>query len=818
MATFLLACCLNAGGLPSANGAASPQSSAAETEAAATPSPAEESPAPQYPGLEEVAPRAAALASQAAEAKLVIERNDLAQELRPEVEALEEELAELEGHLPEGEEIETWPLSRLLEARASYLQLQRRQQALQKELAGALQTLEGLLSAWQADLAFWQSWQRSLQEARRQAETAAKITAPDEAFARSLNLIREVIASATDAVNRLLELQQLFSAQQERVASRIGTLQGAMENLRRETFRRNAYSLFNPAFYRQFSRETLEVILLNARSVLHIPGGFLREQGWIAVFQALAAILIGALLRTRRPRRQEAEDTPLFLVRHPWAGGIFLGLLIFAVFYTEVPPLWRWGQVVLIVIAATLLIVSLYRQALVRRIVRGLAGIYLLSETLALIGMPQPVRQVYLALLCLAVLVAFLVLARKVTSGRLQASAGLVPILFFGAALAGVGLIAELAGFATFAANWVEALLGTVILLLGTHMAIRLGDDAIAALLHKEWLRSRHFVQLLGAGTTRRLQNLLRTFILLNAFVYLFVVWNIFGSHKEAWTRLLDWGFQMGEFRISVQMLFLLLLVIYASSLISWLLQALLDAQFMTPRNMEFGVKTALKRLLHYALFTIGFFVAVSMAGIDLAKFTIIAGALGVGIGFGLQNIVNNFVSGLILLFERPVKVGDTINLDDQWGTISKIGLRSTLVETLDRAEIIVPNSELISQKVINWTLTTSVSRIVLPVGVAYGSRLDTVLAVLDRVGREHPDILDDPAPSAIFTGFGNSSIDFELRVWVGDINLRLKVKSELGQAIEAAFRREGITIPFPQLDLHVRSMAEKLPPSAQKS
>ena len=148
---------------------------------------------------------------------------------------------------------------------------------------------------------------------------------------------------------------------------------------------------------------------------------------------------------------------------------------------------------------------------------------------------------------------------------------------------------------------------------------------------------------------------------------------------------------------------------------------------------MDFGVKVAFKTLVHYSLFPLGFLVAISVAGIDLSKFAIMAGALGVGIGFGLQNIVNNFLSGLILLFERPVKVGDTVSIDDQWGTITKIGLRSTVVETLDRAELIVPNSDLISQKVTNWTFTSDVSRVVLPVGVAYGSTLDQVLEILSR-------------------------------------------------------------------------------------
>ena len=212
-------------------------------------------------------------------------------------------------------------------------------------------------------------------------------------------------------------------------------------------------------------------------------------------------------------------------------------------------------------------------------------------------------------------------------------------------------------------------------------MAIRLSDGMIATLVQKEWFRSQPFVSRLGDVTSRRLQNLMRIFLLSNAFVYLFVVWKVFDRQKEALRELLAWELTVGEFSVTLQMLVLLALVLYLTHFLSWILQALADAHYMAPRQMEFGVKTALKRLLHYGLITLGFFVAVSMAGLDLQKFTIIAGALGVGIGFGLQNIVNNFVSGLILLFERPVKVGDMIYLGDQWGTITRIGMRSTVFE-----------------------------------------------------------------------------------------------------------------------------------------
>jgi small-conductance mechanosensitive channel len=195
--------------------------------------------------------------------------------------------------------------------------------------------------------------------------------------------------------------------------------------------------------------------------------------------------------------------------------------------------------------------------------------------------------------------------------------------------------------------------------------------------------------------------------------------------------------------------------------------------------------------------------------GVELTNLTILGGAFGIGIGFGLQAIVNNFASGLILLFERPVKIGDTIELGEQWGVIKKLGLRATIVQTYDNAEIVVPNSDLVSNQVTNWTLAERRVRIKVNVGVAYGSDVNLVLQILMECAEEHALILKDPPPLALFMGFGDSSLDFELRVWVADFSDRRIVPSDMHQAIDRKFRQANIEIPFPQRDLHVRSMDE---------
>jgi len=206
-------------------------------------------------------------------------------------------------------------------------------------------------------------------------------------------------------------------------------------------------------------------------------------------------------------------------------------------------------------------------------------------------------------------------------------------------------------------------------------------------------------------------------------------------------------------------------------------------------------------------LILVGFLVAASVLGFDLKNLTILAGAFGIGIGFGLQTIVNNFVSGLILLFERPIKTGDIIQLDGTWGKIKKLGLRATVVETFDQSEIIVPNSDLISGQVTNWTLSDRASRLVIPVGVAYGSDVPLVMKILHETAESNLMVIKDPAAQVLFMGFGNSSLDFELRAWVGEIDDRMKARSELHQEIDRRFREADVEIPFPQRDLHLRSV-----------
>jgi small-conductance mechanosensitive channel len=199
----------------------------------------------------------------------------------------------------------------------------------------------------------------------------------------------------------------------------------------------------------------------------------------------------------------------------------------------------------------------------------------------------------------------------------------------------------------------------------------------------------------------------------------------------------------------------------------------------------------------------LGFLIALAAAGVDFSKVTLLISALGVGVGFGLQGVVNNFVSGLILVFEHPVQVGDFVEVGTIFGEVRKIGFRASVLRTPDGADVIVPNSELIGSKVINWSLFDRLRRINISVGVAYGTDPNRVLDILLGIARKHPAVLAEPAPLAVFDRFGDSALRFTLLCWAF-VDTFFLAQSELTIAINNAFKEAGIQIPFPQQDVHV--------------
>jgi small-conductance mechanosensitive channel len=252
-----------------------------------------------------------------------------------------------------------------------------------------------------------------------------------------------------------------------------------------------------------------------------------------------------------------------------------------------------------------------------------------------------------------------------------------------------------------------------------------------------------------------------------------------------------------------VYLIALVTLLLYLSRRIKrWLIDTILAR-----RQMELGARQAIATIFQYAFVLVGLLVILSTAGIDLTTLNVLAGAIGIGVGFGLQTVANNFISGLIILFERPIKVGDRIQVGEITGDVIKIAARATTVKTNDNIAIIVPNADFISSRVINWSHSDREVRVHIPVGVSYSANPEDVKKTLLAVALSHTGVLKTPPPDVVFTEFGESSLDFELLVWTTEyITIPAFLRSDLNFAIRKAFTEAGIEIPFPQRDVHIRS------------
>lgn len=390
-------------------------------------------------------------------------------------------------------------------------------------------------------------------------------------------------------------------------------------------------------------------------------------------------------------------------------------------------------------------------------------------------------------------------------------------------------LVAELVGYRILSVWLLRAVIGTLVAVGILALALRLFRELFDGLQRGRHPWHRRLRQGLALKPSDHVPGLGWMRLITATFLWLAFALGalrIWGLPETTFQQLYSYvadGFTVGSLRINPARIVLAVITLTVLLALTGWIRSRLSRKWLSKTRMERGAREATVTITSYAGVAIAIVVALAVTGLEFTNLAIIAGALSVGIGFGLQNVVNNFVSGLILLFERPIKTGDWIVVGDTEGYVKRISIRSTQIQTFDRADVIVPNSDLVSKQVTNWMLHEPRGRIRVPVGVAYGSDTEKVRDILLEIARAHPEVICDasaPLPKVFFLTFGDSALNFELRCHIQNIDERRQVTSDLNFAIDKAFREHGIEIPFPQRDLHVRdwrSVQKDLPMPEEK-
>jgi small-conductance mechanosensitive channel len=368
-------------------------------------------------------------------------------------------------------------------------------------------------------------------------------------------------------------------------------------------------------------------------------------------------------------------------------------------------------------------------------------------------------------------------------------------------------------GYLNFSTFLFSGVVGTLVLLSLAWLLLKIPSEIFDGLDEGRFPWQQRIRQHLGLKASQFVPGLVwlrltHTLVITGVAVILLLrLWGIPEQYLALFLNRLDSGFEVAGFKLEPLRIIGGLLILALLISVTHVLKTYLSDNWLQRTGLSRAAQETATTISGYMGILLAVLLGLSVAGIEFKNLAIIIGALSVGIGFGLQNIVNNFISGLILLFERPIRKGDWIKVGNAEGYVRDISIRSTTIQTFDRSDIIVPNAEIISGQVTNMMLSDNFGRVILPVGVAYGSDTEQIMVILREAATAHPAVLKERADMKIqvfFRGFGDNALNFELRCFIRDVESKLSVISDLNLAIDKAFRQQGVDVPFPQRTVHL--------------
>jgi potassium-dependent mechanosensitive channel len=589
-----------------------------------------------------------------------------------------------------------------------------------------------------------------------------------------------------------------------------------------------------------FSRDSLPIWSHEARTLMSTdPGGRLREavddsveltQEFLASqlarvpFQIALFVLVLVLARLGRAsaRRQlehePGKPSPGQVFELPVSSALVIALLASVWIYPNAPRVLMNLVGVLVLLPAVLIVRRLASPAIAPA-VYALAAFFLVDRIRDLCAV-VPLLEQWVFLFEMASGIVFLALAVRseqlLAHGQNQAGFGwrqliawvlwaqlsiLLAAVFTG--VLGYMRLARLLGGEVLASSYVALVL---------YAGVRVGEGLVASLLRAGPLRQLFMVQRHQELLQRRADLILRWLAIVTWAYFTLAGLGVMDSIWSAGAMILNARYTRGSVSLSLADVTAFALTVWAAYLVSSFVRFVLGEDVYPRIWLPRGVPYAVSTLIHYAVILAGFVFAVAALGVDLTRITILAGAFGVGIGIGLQNVVANFVSGLILLLERRIHVGDSVQIGDLQGQVREIGSRASTIRTWDGAEVIVPNANLTSERVTNWTLSDRLRRVDLTVAVVYAADPQRVLDILRAVAKAHPKALADPAPLALCTGFADSALNFVLRVWTARFEEGDAVLSQLAVDVHTALIAANVEIAYPQREIHIRNVVREQP------
>ncbi len=715
-------------------------------------------------------------------------------------------------------------MARIVEGRPSLERL--------KSLETEWKTLTKILPEWKNDLTsrakklegdlsqlntLEEKWKKTLEELQTAAETPPEVTARIEEIIATADVTRNQIEAEQ---SRIVALQSKVAEQQQRVDNALESIKQTRESLVGKLLVQDSPAIWNSDFWTRARQNVANSANDSfAAQVKALTDFAVRNLDKILIHFLVFALFAGILIFLRRRARPWTEKEPelkngAIIFQLPVATALILAILVSSWIYPQTPQMLGaiFGAIALV---PTIIILRKLVERPLYPLLYSLVVFYFIDQLRA-IAEPVPV---YSRLILLTEMLGgflfflWLFFARlskneteEIIHGKIFRTikiAALVALPIFA-----ISFLTNALGYVTLSRLLGNAVLRSAYAAVILYAAVRIIDGLIIFALRFRPLSLLGMVQHNRALIQSRLRKFLR-FLAFAAWIVLTLDLLSLREPIFEWVGgILTAELNLGSLSISAGDVLLFIATVWAAFLLARFINFVLNEDVYPRFSLERGIPYAISTMLRYVILLLGFFFAVAAVGFDLTKFTVLVGAFGVGIGFGLQNIINNFVSGLILLFERPVKVGDSVKIADATGTVRRIGIRASLVQTWDDAEIIVPNSKLISESVTNWTFTSLQRGIEIPIGVNYGTDPRFIIELLEKTVAKHPLVAETPPPKVLFTEFGADSLNFKVRAWTLHGDQAVGIRSDLAVAVNEALAENDIIIPNTQRDLHIQSLS----------